>query len=253
MHAEPHAATCSEAVRIAMWSGPRNISTALMRSFGARADTDVVDEPFYAVYLQRTRLPHPLAAEVIASQPTDWRVVVSSLLAVRPTDRPILYQKHMTHHMLPEIGRDWLGAMRNAFLIREPAAVLASYVQRRGAATLEDIGIVQQHELFTREAQRLGYAPPVIDGRDVLAAPAAVLEKLCRALGIVYTAAMLSWPAGRRSTDGVWAPAWYNAVEQSTGFGPPPDAATVTLPAELQRIADQAQPYYAALALHRLQ
>jgi hypothetical protein len=205
-------------VRIAMWSGPRNISTALMRAFSARTDTEVVDEPFYAVYLARTGLAHPLAAEVIASQPTDWQEVVRTLLASRPTAKPILYQKHMTHHMLPQIGRDWLGAMRNAFLIRDPAAVLASYVQKRGEATLVDIGIVQQHELFEREAQRLGRAPPVIDGSDVLANPADALQRLCTALGIEYTNAMLSWPPGRRSTDGVWAPAWYNAVEQSTGF-----------------------------------
>lgn len=241
-----------DSIRIAMWSGPRNISTAMMRAFGARTDTDVVDEPFYAVYLSRTQLPHPLAAEVIASQPTDWREVVRSLLAPRPAGKPILYQKHMTHHMLPEIGRDWLGAMRNAFLIRDPAAVLTSYVQKRGEATLADIGIVQQHELFEREAQRLGQAPPVIDGSDVLANPAGILQRLCAALGIEYTNAMLSWPPGRRSTDGVWAPAWYNAVEQSTGFGSPPVPATLHLPEELQRIADRAQPYYAALALHRL-
>jgi len=239
-------------VRIAMWSGPRNISTAMMRAFGSRTDTEVVDEPFYAVYLSDTGLAHPLATQVIASQPTDWREVVRSLLAPRPAGKPILYQKHMTHHMLPQIGRDWVGQMRNAFLIRDPAAVLASYAQKRGAATLADIGIVQQHELFEREAQRLGHAPPVIDGRDVLANPAGVLQRLCTALDIEYTNAMLSWPPGRRSTDGVWAPAWYNAVEQSTGFGPPPRTATLCLPEELQRIAEQAQPYYAALALHRL-
>jgi hypothetical protein len=236
-----------------MWSGPRNISTALMRSFGSRPDTDVVDEPFYAVYLARTGLPHPMAAEVIASQPTDWRSVVSSLSGPRHTGKPILYQKHMTHHMLPEIGREWLATLRNAFLIRDPAAVLASYVQKRAAATLADIGIVQQHELFEREAQRLGHAPPVIDGRDVLADPGGMLERLCAALGIAYTSAMLSWPAGRHTTDGVWAPAWYNTVEQSTGFGPPSVGSSTVLPGQLQRIADQAQPYYAALALHRLQ
>jgi hypothetical protein len=252
MLAEQPGAAAREFTGIAMWSGPRNISTALLRSFGARPDTDVVDEPFYAVYLAHTGLPHPMAAEVIASQPSDWRHVVKSLMDPRPSGRPILYQKHMAHHMLPEIGRDWLATMRNAFLIRDPAAVLASYLQRRDTATLADIGIVQQHELFEREAQRLGSAPPVIDGRDVLTDPGRVLQRLCAALGITYTPAMLSWPAGRRSTDGVWAPAWYSTVERSTGFGPPPAAAAVRLPADLQRIADQAQPYYTALALHRL-
>jgi Sulfotransferase domain len=251
--AEPRDAAPGEFIGIAMWSGPRNISTALMRAFGARVDTDVVDEPFYAAYLARTSLPHPMAATVIASQPTDWRVVVQSLLGPRSSERPILYQKHMTHHMLPEISREWLVHMRNAFLIRDPGAVLASYVQKRGVATLADIGIVQQHELFEREAQRLGHAPPVIDGRDVLSDPPRMLERLCTALGIAYTSAMLSWPPGRRSTDGIWAPAWYNAVEQSTGFAPPATDTAVALPADLQRIADEAQPYYAAMALHRLQ
>lgn len=235
-----------------MWSGPRNISTAMMRAFGARPDTDVIDEPFYAVYLARTGLPHPMAAEVIASQPTDWREVVRELLAPRDPSCRIYYQKHMTHHMLREIGRDWMTALRNAFLIRDPAAVLASYVRARGEATLDDIGIVQQHELFVRESQRLGHAPPVVHCNDVLAAPRSTLQRLCARLGIDYTDAMLSWPAGRRSTDGVWAPAWYKAVEQSTGFGPPPIEAHCELPATLARIAEQARPYYEALLLHRL-
>jgi hypothetical protein len=235
-----------------MWSGPRNISTAMMRSFGARPDTEVVDEPFYAVYLARTGLRHPMAAEVIASQPTEWRKVVADLLAPRPAERPIFYQKHMTHHMLPEIGRDWMASLRNAFLIRDPTAVLASYARKRGEVALLDIGIVQQYELFRREADRLGSAPPVIHGDDVLAAPAAALQRLCAALRIEYTAAMLSWPPGRRSTDGVWAPAWYNTVEQSTGFGPSAAERDVALSDELQRIADQARPYYESLRLHRL-
>ena len=241
-----------ESIRIAMWSGPRNISTAMMRSFGARPDTEVVDEPFYGVYLARTGLAHPLAAEVIASQPADWREVVAELLAVRPAAKPICYQKHMTHHMLAEIGRDWMASLRNAFLIRDPAAVLASYVRKRGEVTLADIGIVQQYELFAREADRLGTAPPVLHGDDLLDDPRGALQRLCTALGIDYTDAMLSWPPGRRSTDGVWAPAWYNAVEQSTGFGRPQPESNISLPAELQRIAEQARPYYERLRLHRL-
>jgi hypothetical protein len=235
-----------------MWSGPRNISTAMMRSFGARPDTEVVDEPFYGVYLARTGLAHPMAAAVIASQPKDWREVVTELLAARADAKPICYQKHMTHHMLAEIGRDWMASLRNAFLIRDPAAVLASYVRKRGEVSLADIGIVQQCELFAREADRLGSAPPVIDGDDLLADPSRALQRLCTALGIAYTEAMLSWPPGRRITDGVWAPAWYNIVEQSTGFGPPPGESHVSLPEELQRIAEQARPYYERLRLHRL-
>lgn len=243
----------SEAIRIAMWSGPRNISTAMMRSFGARSDTAVIDEPFYAAYLAQTGLDHPMRDEVLASQPQDWRKVVEALLQPVPGNKPVFYQKHMTHHMLPSIGREWMSRVRNAFLIRDPAAVLASYVQKRSDVTLADIGIVQQRELFDEVAHSLGHAPPVIEGADVLAAPGRVLSVLCATLGIEYTNAMLSWPAGRRDTDGVWAPAWYHAVEQSTGFGSPPLAATSSaLPAELQRIADEARPHYETLARYKV-
>jgi hypothetical protein len=241
-----------EPVRIAMWSGPRNISTAMMRSFGARTDTAMIDEPFYAAYLAATGLEHPMRVEVLASQPNDWRDVVEGLLGPVPGDRPIYYQKHMTHHMLPAFGRDWVRYVRNAFLIRDPAAVLASYVQKRGEVTLADIGVVQQHEIFAAEADRLGHAPPVVDGADVLANPARVLSKLCAALQIGYTDDMLHWPAGRRESDGVWAPAWYDAVERSTGFGPPPAPRALALPDELRRIADAAQRHYAELSAHRL-
>ena len=235
-------------IRIAMWSGPRNISTAMMRSFGARPDTTVVDEPFYAAYLAASDADHPMRAEVLASQPTNWRDVVPRLLAEPPADRPIAYQKHMTHHMLPDFGLDWMGQVRNAFLIRAPEAVLASYSVKRGEATLADIGVVRQSDIFAREADRLGHAPPVVEGRDVLADPARVLARLCNALDIPWTPAMLSWPAGRRDSDGVWAPAWYDAVEKSNGFGPPPADAPVHLPPAIQRVADQARPYYEQLA-----
>jgi hypothetical protein len=241
-------------IRIAMWSGPRNISTAMMRSFGARPDTAVIDEPFYAAYLAETGLEHPMRDEVLASQPRDCRDVVSQVLGPVPGDKPIWYQKHMTHHMLPSFERDWLGNVRNAFLIRDPAAVLASYVQKREAVELADIGIVQQRELFEREAQRLGAVPPVVESVDVLADPARALSKLCAALGIPFTEAMLSWPAGRRATDGVWAPAWYGAVEQSTCFAPPTASANAEsqLPDNLRRIADEARPHYEALKAHCL-
>ena len=146
-------------IRITMWSGPRNISTAMMRSFENRPDCAVVDEPFYAAYLAQTGLDHPLRDEVLASQPTDWRVVARGLAEDEPA--PVFYQKHMTHHMLPGIGLAWMDACRNAFLIRDrPAAVLASYVKARAEVTLADIGVVRQHELFDREADRLGHAPP---------------------------------------------------------------------------------------------
>ena len=240
-------------IRIAMWSGPRNISTAMMRAFENRPDTAVVDEPFYAAYLAATGLDHPMRAEVLASQPTDWRAAAARLLGPVPGGRPIFYQKHMTHHMLPAVGLDWMAACRNAFLIRPPEQVLASYTAKRAEATLEDIGIVRQAELFEREADRLGKAPPVIEGADVLANPRAALGALCAALGIPFSETMLAWPAGRRETDGVWAPAWYDAVQRSTGFEAPGRVATLAdLDAKTRRIAETARPYYERLAANRL-
>jgi hypothetical protein len=186
--------------------------------------------------------------EVLASQPTDWREVVQGLLADPPAGRSIFYQKHMTHHMLPGFSLDWMKACRNAFLIRDPELVLASYTAKRGEVTLDDIGFVQQAEIFAREADRLGKAPPVVEGIDVLRNPAGVLSKLCAALDIPWTGQMLSWPAGRRETDGIWAPAWYDAVEKSTGFAPPPVEKRPRLSDDLRRIADEARPRYEALA-----
>ena len=237
----------SGVIRIAMWSGPRNISTAMMRSFGARTDTWVVDEPFYAAYLAKAGVDHPMREEVLASQPGEWRDVVPALLADPPHGRRVFYQKHMTHHMLPGFGLDWMRQCANAFLIRDPDLVLASYAVKRGQVELADIGFVQQGEIFAREADRLGRAPPVIEGIDVLRDPKKILSGLCAALGIPWTEDMLSWPAGRRETDGVWAPAWYDAVEKSTGFGSPPSEEMPTLPDHLRRIADEARPHYDAL------
>ena len=235
-----------------MWSGPRNISTAMMRSFGARPDTAVIDEPFYAAYLSATGLEHPMRDEVLASQPCDCREVVEQVLGPVPQNKAVWYQKHMTHHMLPHFGLEWLRNVRNAFLIRDPAAVLASYVQKRETVSLADIGIVRQRELFEREAQRLGTAPPVVESSDVLANPAQTLARLCEALGIPFTNSMLSWPAGRRETDGVWAPAWYSTVEQSTCFAPPSASTDLAscLPDNLRRIADEARPHYDAMRRH---
>ncbi len=231
-----------ESIRIAMWSGPRNISTAMMRSFENRDDTAVIDEPFYAAYLAKTGIDHPLGEESLASQPQDWRAVVRDLL--EPRARPIFYQKHMTHHMLPGFGRDWIAQCRNAFLIRAPEDVLASYTEKRSDVSLADIGFVQQRELFEREADRLGHAPPVIHAQDVLNDPRGMLAALCAALDIPFSERMLSWPAGKRASDGVWAPAWYDAVEKSTGFASPSKKTRPPLRSELQKIADQARPHY---------
>jgi hypothetical protein len=239
-------------VRIAMWSGPRNISTALMRSFEARGDTAVVDEPFYGAYLHRTGLDHPMRDDVIASQSIDPREIEAMLLGPVPGGKPVWYQKHMTLHLLPDFAREWMAGMRNAFLIRDPRAVLASYARKRTTVTQSDIGFLQQRELFEREADRLGAAPPVIDAADVLGNPGATLGRLCAVLGIPYSPSMLRWPAGRRATDGVWAPAWYRSVECSTGFEAPQPGLDAPLPPHLQRLADEAQPHYEALRSHRI-
>ena len=236
-------------IRIAMWSGPRNISTAMMRSFENRADCAVVDEPFYAAYLATTGLDHPMRDDVLAAQPQDWRAVADGLAAA---DGLVVYEKHMAHHMLPGFGLDWVKDCRNAFLIRDPAEVLASYVAKRGEVTLEDIGVVRQREIFEREADRLGKAPPVVRGADVTADPRGTLGKLCGALGIAFDEGMLRWPAGPRDSDGVWAPAWYDSVWRSTGFETPKREAYPPLPDDLRRIAEAARPHYEALLKHRL-
>jgi hypothetical protein len=239
-------------IRVAMWSGPRNLSTAMMRSFEARGDAAVIDEPFYAAYLHRTGIDHPMREAVLASQSRDPRDVERMLLGPVPGDRPVWYQKHMTLHLLDGFDRGWLRHVSNAFLIRDPRSVLASYAMKRAEVTLADIGFVQQHELFDAVADQTGDAPPVVDAADVLARPAEVLGRLCAALGLSFTPAMLRWPAGIRTTDGVWAPAWYHSVERSTGFATPRAAAPPRLPQQLERLAEEAQPHYEALWRHRL-
>jgi hypothetical protein len=238
-------------VRIAMWSGPRNISTAMMRAFENRADTVVTDEPLYGYYLLKTGLDHPGRAEVIAAQETDWRRVAAALTGPVPGGRPVWYQKHMTHHLLPEIGRDWLAALTNCFLIRDPREVLASYVRTRAQPTLADLGVVQQAELFEQVRARTGAVPPVLDARDVLGNPRRLLGLLCAAIDIPFSERMLAWPAGPRPSDGVWARHWYASVWRSTGFQPyrPPAA---PLPESLQPLADACAPCYRRLHAHRL-
>ena len=199
-------------VRVAMWSGPRNISTAMMRAWENRPDTVVVDEPFYAAYLLATGIDHPGRDEVIASQPTSSSDVVAGLRA--PVDAAVHYAKHMTHHLLPGQDLTWVADFRNVLLIRDPAEVVASYVRSREACEPEDIGLLQQQRL----ADVLPDDTPVIDAGDFLRGPEAHLRWLCDWLGIEFTDRMLHWPAGPRDSDGVWAPYWYDAVARSTGF-----------------------------------
>jgi hypothetical protein len=229
----------------------------MMRAFENRADCVVSDEPFYAAYLAATGLDHPMRSEVLQSQPNDWQDVAAQLagplpLATGKSDAAVWYQKHMTHHMLPDFGLDWTGGFRHAFLIRAPARVLNSYVAKREEVALADIGLVRQAELFDRFADEAGAPPPVVDSDDLLRDPEGVLRRLCASLSIPFDAAMLHWPKGLRASDGVWAPAWYAAVEQSTGFSTAGAGALPSLPDHLRRIADAAMPFYDRLAAHRI-
>lgn len=238
-------------LRLAMWSGPRNISTAMLRAWGNRADTAVVDEPLYAFYLQATGKDHPGAAEIIAAGETDLRKVVASLTNPAPAEKPIFYQKQMTHHLLPQIERGWLTSLTNCFLIRDPAEVIVSYLKKNDDPTAEDLGFPQQVEIFEWVRAHGIAAPPVIDARDVLEHPARLLRLLCDAIGVSFDGAMLSWPPGLRATDGIWAKHWYGEVAQSTSFqNYRPRAAEV--PGRLRGVRDRCQECYDHLAAFRL-
>jgi hypothetical protein len=238
-------------VRIAMWSGPRNLSTALMRSFENRGDCAVSDEPFYAAFLKISGATHPMREEVLAHHEPDWRKVATFVSGPAPGGKPIFYQKHMTHHMLPEIGRDWMRASRHAFLIRHPARVLSSYAAKREAVAFNDIGFAEQAAIFEEAAATAGEPPPVVDADALLAEPSRVLRALCKALSIPFSEKMLSWPAGPRDSDGVWAPHWYDAVNRSTGFGPVKAMPKLDDPA-LRKLETEALPLYERLAEYRI-
>lgn len=237
--------------RIAMWSGPRNISTALLRSWGNRPDTYVCDEPLYAHYLKATGLPHPGADEIIRHHESDWRKVVAWLTGDVPEGKGIFYQKHMTHHLLPQIDRDWLDRVDNAFLLRAPRAVIVSLAKVLPQPRLEDTGYPQQEEIFEHVRRHRGKVPPVLDAKDVLESPRRMLTLLCQSLGVPFTEAMLSWLPGPRTTDGVWAPHWYGAVLQTTTFGPyRPSEEPV--PPRLLPLLSQAEAIYHRLHEHCL-
>jgi hypothetical protein len=238
-------------LRLAMWSGPRNISTAMMRAWGNRADTVVVDEPLYACYLATTGKAHPGAAEVIAAGETDWHKVVARLTGPPPDGARIFYQKQMTHHLLPAMGREWLGEVTNCFLIRDPAEVIASYVKKNDDPAVEDLGFVQQAEIFDWVRGQTGQTPPVIDADEVLENPERILRRLCRAVGVEFDAAMLSWPAGLRATDGIWAKHWYGEVARSTGFRPN-ERRTAEVPARLRQVHRRCREIYKRLYEFRL-
>jgi hypothetical protein len=238
-------------IRIAMWSGPRNISTAMMRAWGNRDDTVVIDEPFYAYYLQATRIQHPGADEVIKTGETDWRRVVTYLTGPIAKGKRIFFQKHMTHHLLPEIDREWLGAVTNCFLIRDPREVISSYIKKREDLALEDLGFVQQAEIFDFVRTHTNAVPAVVDAKDVLQNPERTLRLLCEAVGVEFSKSMLSWAPGLRDTDGIWAKHWYGEVAKTTSFQPyrPTDS---KVPERLRKIYERCCESYKLLYEHRL-
>ena len=236
-------------VRIAMWSGPRNISTAMMRAWDSRADTVVMDEPFYGAYLATTGLTHPMREEILAAHPTDWNEIADACVA--GSGAPITYQKHMCQHMVAAAPLGWMRHVRHAFLIRPPSEVAASFRQKWDEMSADDIGFRRQAELFDHVCQLFGQPPPVVLARDVLTAPGPMLEALCAELGVPYDAAMLSWEPGPRTTDGVWGAHWYGAVKQSRGFSTPHPA--VEPPAALSRLIEECQPFYDRLVRFKIE
>lgn len=238
-------------VRIAMWSGPRNISTAMMRSWGNRADTAVIDEPFYAHYLCNTSVDHPGREEVLASQPNDWREVAEQLCGEVPGQRSIWYQKHMAQHYLPGMDGPWFAHLKHAFLIRDPRAVLTSFAKVVAAPDERDTGFPQLLALFEKAKALSDEVPVVVDSSAILKQPAYMLKQLCQRLGVPFDHAMLSWAAGPRETDGVWAPYWYKAVEASTGFQPYVER-EIELPQQLQAVYERCLPYYEALSAYQI-
>jgi hypothetical protein len=229
-------------MRIAMWSGPRNLSTAMMYSFGARADCEALDEPFYAAYLKATGLEHPMRDEVLAAQEQDPQKVPDRF--VQDGTRH-LYMKHMAQHMIDGFPLEWAEDCVNIHLIRHPARVIASYNAKREAPTLADVGFAQQVTLF----ERLGGL--IIDSADIRANPEAMLRKLCAAIDLPFDPAMLCWTAGPRAEDGVWAPHWYGSIHKTTGFagpeGPLPEVDALN-----SEVLDAAMPYYERLRGLRL-
>jgi hypothetical protein len=231
--------------RIAMWSGPRNLSTAMMYSFAQRTDCSVVDEPFYAAYLAATGIKHAMYKEIISAGEVD-SVKVAEECTQKDIVKPLYYQKHMTKHMIPSFDRNWIDKVCNVFLIRDPARVIASYHAKQQDPELSDIGVKEQVELFDIVAQKTGEAPTVINSADILAAPESMLRALCEAIDIEFQSNMLTWEKGAKSYDGVWAPHWYKSVWQSTGFASPADK-KAQVPEHLLGLLETANHYYERL------
>ena len=201
-----------------MWSGPRNISTAMMRSWESRTDTFVIDEPFYAHYLSVTNANHPGRDEIIQDGETDQSIVSKGLISDVDDSCSIYFQKHMTHHMIPSVDREWMKEVINCFLIRNPKDMILSYTKVNSNLSMHLLGLEEQYELFEYVTKINGRAPPVVDSKDILMDPRKTLSLLCEKVGVIFSEEMLSWSKGVRGTDGIWAKYWYKNVINSTGF-----------------------------------
>ena len=238
--------------RIAIWSGPRNLSTAMMRCFEARGDCGVVDEPFYGAYLKATGVDHPMREEIIASMPTDVEQIAEAMAGPAPGGEPVFYQKQMPHHLyLSGAPLEWMKACRHAILIRAPERMIASFDAKRPAPDLNELAIPQMDRIDSDIADLTGAPPPVIEAEDVRANPAGMMRSLCAALDIPFKPAMLRWPAGARANDGIWGAHWYRSVETSTGFAPPAGEAPELAP-HLAEAAAAARPAFERLQARKL-
>lgn len=199
-----------------MWSGPRNLSTALMRSFENRKDTLVWDEPLYAYFLNETKKKHPLYKKIISSYETDIIKLINNISS-KNIDEKIHYQKHMTHHILDKTPLEWLKNGFNCFLIRDPKDVILSYIKKNQLNDSNDLGFPMQIKLFNI-VKSYGENPIVINANDLSSNPERVLKKLCEKIKISFNKDMLNWPKGKRDTDGLWGDVWYNNVNSSCSF-----------------------------------
>lgn len=234
---------------VCLWSGPRNASTALMYSFAQRADTKVVDEPLYGHYLRVTGAQHPLRKEVLAAVNTDGNEVMRALLNEPANEvTRVLFMKQMAHHLV-DLDQGFMQQTRNVFLIRDPREMLPSLTAQLPNACLEDTGLATQWRLFERLVAD-GQNPAVLDSRELLLDPAGVLVRLCEHLDIDYTDDMLTWPAGARAEDGIWASHWYHAVHKSEGFAP--YVAKDAFPEDLQGLLAECRPWYDKLFAHAI-
>ena len=230
--------------KIAMWSGPRNISTALMRSFENRTDTFVIDEPFYAFYLKKTGYNHPLRDQILKSQSTNYKKIVEICLDGLKDKRPIFYQKQMSHHMPNEYNLNWIKNIKNCFLIRDPKLVIASFNEKFVIKSVEQLGYIQQYKIYN--IVKNYEEPIIIDSKDILENPENILKKLCKKLKIKFEKQMLIWPSGARKTDGVWASHWYKNVFKSTRFVKS-GKRVLKLPESLKDIYLECMEYYSVL------